>query len=70
MNQSSIIVATLLAGFVLYLAAQNRLGVYLSVLWGPTATTPPSATAKSGTTDNLLSQAGSVAETAAILGAF
>lgn len=34
MNQSSFIAATLLAGFVLYLAAKNRLTAYTSVLWG------------------------------------
>lgn len=42
MNQSSIIAATLLAGFVLYLAAQDRLKVYAAVLWGNTKAPLPS----------------------------
>lgn len=36
MSQSSFIGAMLLAGFVLYLAANNRLATYAAVLWGPT----------------------------------
>lgn len=39
MSQSSFIAAALLAGFVLYLAANSRLSVYSAVLWG--ATTSP-----------------------------
>lgn len=34
MNQSSFIAAFLLAGFVLFLAANNRLTAYTAVLWG------------------------------------
>lgn len=34
MSQSSFIGAILLAGFVLYLAANNRLVTYAAVLWG------------------------------------
>lgn len=34
MNQSSFIAGTLLAGFVLFLAANNRLSLYTAVLWG------------------------------------
>jgi hypothetical protein len=34
MNQSSFIAGTLLAAFVLYLAANNRLATYTKVLWG------------------------------------
>jgi len=47
LNQSAVIVAALLAGFVLYLAAKNRLGVYVGVLWGPAPAvpTPGAATA-------------------------
>jgi hypothetical protein len=36
MSQSAAIVAFLLAGFVLYLAAKGRLSTYTNVLWGPT----------------------------------
>ncbi len=36
MNQSAVIVGALLAGFVLWIASRGRLGVYASVLWGPT----------------------------------
>lgn len=36
MNQSAFIVGALLAGFVLYLAANKRLAVYTGVLWGST----------------------------------
>jgi hypothetical protein len=35
MNQSSFIAAMLLTLFVLFLAANNRLGVYTQILWGP-----------------------------------
>lgn len=34
MTQSGYIAGALLLGFVLYLAAKNRLGVYASVFWG------------------------------------
>lgn len=34
MNQSSFIITALLAGFILYLAAKNRLTAYTAVLWG------------------------------------
>lgn len=74
MNQSSIIVATLLAGFVLYVAAKGRLGTYLGVLWGNTAQATPSGSpggsGGSGGIGDLLGSAQSVAETAAVLGAF
>lgn len=35
MSQSTLIVGLLAAGFLIYLAANNRLGVYTNVLWGP-----------------------------------
>lgn len=41
MSQSSIVGATLLAAFVLFLAARGRLKAYTDVLWGPTEQTPP-----------------------------
>lgn len=34
MNQSALIGGALLAGFALFLASQNRLSAYSSVLWG------------------------------------
>lgn len=34
MTQSGYIAGALLLGFVVYLAAKNRLGVYAGVLWG------------------------------------
>jgi hypothetical protein len=36
-SQSSVLVATLAAGFLLFIAARGRLPVYTSVLWGSTA---------------------------------
>lgn len=41
MSQSGYIAALLLAAFVLFLAARNRLGVYAAVLWGDTAKPVP-----------------------------
>ena len=55
MNQSSFIAAVLLAGFVLYLAAKNRLGAYTAVFFGPTQAPLPTWSAAS---------AGSTAQTA------
>lgn len=43
MSTSSFIVGALLAGFILYLAQQNRLAIYTGVLWGDTAAKPPSS---------------------------
>jgi len=48
MNQSSFIAGSLLAGFVLYLAAKGRLSVYANVLWGPTSQPVPSGGSSSG----------------------
>jgi hypothetical protein len=46
LKQSSLIVAALLAAFVLFLAARGRLPLYASVLWGPKPTaTPPASNA-------------------------
>lgn len=36
MSQSALVAGALLGGFVLWLAAQNRLGVYLGLLIGKT----------------------------------
>lgn len=54
MNQSGTIAAALLAGFVLYLAARDRLKVYAAVLWGAGggAASAPSALTK--TTDGAI----------------
>ena len=41
MSQSSWIAAALLAGFMLFLAARNRLSAYTAVLWGATAAPEP-----------------------------
>lgn len=53
MNQSSYIAAFLLAGFVLFLAANNRLSEYAAVLWGSPAPPPgeKSAPASSRSSD-------------------
>jgi hypothetical protein len=45
LSQSSVIVAALAAGFVLYLAVKGRLGVYWSLLAGTSVTTPATGTA-------------------------
>lgn len=54
MNQSAFIGGALLAGFVLYLAANNRLQTYAAVLWGATNSALPTeaagATGVSGST--------------------
>lgn len=42
MSQSGTIAGAILAAFILFLAAKNRLGTYTAVLWGPTAAPPPS----------------------------
>jgi hypothetical protein len=41
LSQSGYIAALLLAAFVLFLAARNRLGTYAAVLWGDTAKPVP-----------------------------
>lgn len=48
MSQSTYIVATLLAGFVLFLAARDRLSAYTAVLWGATTQAAPSGPSSSG----------------------
>ena len=48
MSQSAAIVAFLLAGFVLYLAAKGRLSTYTNVLWGPTTAPAQSSGGSSG----------------------
>jgi hypothetical protein len=55
-SQSAIILGALLAGFVLYLAAKNRLGTYVAVLWGPTPDVPqPAAAAVTSAANNAAS---------------
>lgn len=41
MDQGPFIAGALLAAFVLWLAANNRLNTYTAVLWGPTAAATP-----------------------------
>jgi hypothetical protein len=63
-NQSSLIAGALLAAFVLYLAAANRLTVYTGVLWGNTAAPVPSGGTSSGsggTISTTLSTLGKIA---------
>lgn len=40
MSQSSFLFAVLLVAFVLFLAANNRLGAYLGVIWGKGTAAP------------------------------
>jgi len=53
MNQSSYIAAFLLAGFVLFLAANNRLSEYAAVLWGSPASTSPTTGEKGAAPGNM-----------------
>lgn len=48
MSQSAFTVAILLAAFVLFLAAKNRLNTYSAVLWGATKAAPPASSGGSG----------------------
>ena len=43
MSQSGFIASMLVAGFVLYVAREDRLKTYLAVIWGPTADPKPTA---------------------------
>lgn len=73
MSQSAFIATALLAGFVLWLAAKNRLGVYTGVLWGKTADPTPSGGGSSGggsSVGNTISTVGKVATTAAEVASF
>jgi hypothetical protein len=51
MSQSGLMISALLAGFVVYLAIKQRLGVYWSILigGGGTSTTTPQPSASTGT---------------------
>lgn len=51
MSQSAFTVAILLAGFVLFLAAKNRLNTYSAVLWGDTKAPSPAGGSSSGGAD-------------------
>lgn len=42
MSQSSVIAGVFLAAFILWLAVNDRLKIYLDALWGPTAAPKPS----------------------------
>jgi hypothetical protein len=48
LSQSGYIAALLLAAFVLFLAAQNRLTTYAGVLWGATSKPIPKPTVGTG----------------------
>lgn len=48
MSQSAFTAAILLAGFLLFLAAKNRLNTYSAVLWGNTKAAAPTGGASSG----------------------
>lgn len=48
MSQSAFTVAILLGGFILFLAAKNRLNTYSAVLWGNTKSATPSSGSSSG----------------------
>ena len=52
MSQSGVIGAALLAGFVLFLAARDRLKVYTGVLWGDTSAPLPSAQTQAAAKDS------------------
>ncbi len=67
MSQSSLIVAALLAGFVLYLAAKGRLTTYTGVLWGQTAAPLPGGSSTSSGVGSLLGQIGSAGATTSLL---
>jgi len=54
MDHSTIVIGAIFAGFILYLAAANRLGVYVAILTGRvqqstgTSAAAPAATSSSG----------------------
>jgi len=52
-NQSAFMTASLLAGFVLFLAARNRLGAYTAVLWGPTSAPASGGGSEPSTSDKV-----------------
>ena len=59
MSQSAVIAAALIAGFALYLAANNRLSAYAAVLWGATSQPVASPAASSGS-GNIFAAIGSL----------
>ena len=70
MSQSGFIAALLLAAFVLFLAARNRLGFYTAVLWGDTgkAVNHPATKDTGGSTvGDIASAANTAASVAAVL---
>ncbi len=72
LSQSTFLVTALLAGFVLWLAAKNRLSAYTAVLYGNTAAPTPSGGSSGGsgggssTGDAIKKTATKVAEQAAL----
>lgn len=69
MSQSGFIAALLLAAFILFLAAQDRLVKYAAVLWGDTSKpiNKPASGGSSGGGSNTLETASTVATVAAAL---
>lgn len=71
MSQSAVLVATLAAAFVLFLAARGRLGVYGQALFGPKPQASSGGTGGSGgSTSDTISQIGQAVGTAAKVAAF
>lgn len=70
MNQSAIIATALLAGFVLFLAARDRLRIYANVLWGGTSAPLPSsqtqAQSKSDGGSSIFEDVGGIAKDGAL----
>lgn len=64
MNQSSFIAGFLLAGFVIWLAANNRLTPYEAVLWGTPQAPNTATTSTGGSTATGSSTPATVAQTA------
>ena len=62
MSQSTFIAGALLAGFVLFLAANNRLATYTAVLWGATAAPEPSGSSGSSSSSSTGDTASALAE--------
>lgn len=56
MSQSSLILGALLAGFVLFIAARNRLPLYAAVLWGPAPSAGAGASASASSGSGILDQ--------------
>jgi hypothetical protein len=67
-TQSAFIFGALLAAFVLFLAARDRLSTYAGVLWGAPSAAPLKASKSGGSAQDAASLAKSAAQFAALLG--